>query len=62
MLAIMPPVGLGLFSLGAAFDLMVVHAGLAWWWPTVFGAVVYAGWLKFPLVGVATAAVPLGQG
>jgi branched chain amino acid efflux pump len=55
------PVGLGLFSLGLAFGLVVVHAGLAWWWATVFTAVVYAGSLEFLLVGLATAAVPLAQ-
>jgi 4-azaleucine resistance transporter AzlC len=59
--AIVAPVGLGLFSLGLAFGLVVVHAGLAWWWATVFTAVVYAGSLEFLLVGLATAAVPLGQ-
>jgi 4-azaleucine resistance transporter AzlC len=59
--AIAAPVGLGLFSLGLAFGLVVVHAGLAWWWATVFTAVVYAGSLEFLLVGLATAAAPLVQ-
>jgi 4-azaleucine resistance transporter AzlC len=59
--AVAAPVGLGLFSLGLAFGLVVVHAGLAWWWATVFTAVVYAGSLEFLLVGLAAAAVPLGQ-
>jgi len=57
--AIAAPVGLGLFSLGLAFGLVVVHAGLEWWWATVFTAVVYAGSLEFLLVGLATAAAPL---
>jgi 4-azaleucine resistance transporter AzlC len=61
MPAIVAPVGLGLFSLGLAFGLVVVHAGLAWWWATVFTAVVYAGSLEFLLVGLAVAAVPLAQ-
>ena len=61
VMAIAAPVGLGLFSLGLAFGLVVVHAGLAWWWATVFTAVVYAGSLEFLLVGLATAAVPLLQ-
>lgn len=60
MPAVVVPVGLGLFSLGVAFGLVVVHAGLAWWWATVFTAVVYAGSLEFLLVGLATAAAPLG--
>jgi 4-azaleucine resistance transporter AzlC len=57
--ALAAPVGLGLFSLGLAFGLVVVHAGLDWWWATVFTAVVYAGSLEFLLVGLATAAAPL---
>jgi len=48
-----------LFSLGRPFGLVVVHAGLEWWWATVFTAVVYAGSLEFLLVGLATAAAPL---
>ncbi|MGH3642106.1 MAG: AzlC family ABC transporter permease, partial [Mycobacterium sp.] len=59
--AIAAPVGFGLFSLGLAFGLVVVHAGLAWWWATVFTAVVYAGSLEFLLVGLAVAATPLAQ-
>jgi 4-azaleucine resistance transporter AzlC len=61
VVAIAAPVGLGLFSLGLAFGLVVVHAGLDWWWATVFTAVVYAGSLEFLLVGLATAAAPLLQ-
>lgn len=59
MPAVAAPVGLGLFSLGVAFGLVVVHAGLSWWWATVFTAVVYAGSLEFLLVGMAVAATPL---
>lgn len=59
--AIAAPVGLGLFSLGLAFGLVVVHAGLAWWWATVFTAVVYAGSLEFLLVALAVSAAPLLQ-
>ena len=61
MPAIAAPVGLGLFSLGLAFGLVVVHAGLVWWWATVFTAVVYAGSLEFLLAGLAVAATPLAQ-
>ncbi|MDT5399263.1 MAG: hypothetical protein QOK33_2494 [Mycobacterium sp.] len=61
VLAIAAPVGLGLWSLGLAFGLVVVHAGLAWWWATVFTAVVYAGSLEFLLVGLAVAGAPLLQ-
>jgi 4-azaleucine resistance transporter AzlC len=59
--ALAVPVGLSLFSLGMAFGLVVVHAGLQWWWATVFTAVVYAGSLEFLLVGLAVAGAPLLQ-
>lgn len=55
------PVGLGLFSLGLVFGAVVVHAGLAWWWATVFTTIVYAGSLEFLLVGMAVTGVPLAQ-
>jgi predicted branched-subunit amino acid permease len=61
VLAIAAPVELGLCSLGLVFGLGVVHAGLAWWWATVFTAVVYAGSLEFLLVGLAVAGSPLRQ-
>jgi 4-azaleucine resistance transporter AzlC len=55
------PVGLGLFPLGLAFGALVVHAGLSWWWATVFSTVVYAGSLEFLLVGMAVSGVPIAQ-
>ena len=55
------PVGLGLFPLGLAFGALVVHAGLSWWWATVFSTIVYAGSLEFLLVGMAVSGVPLAQ-
>jgi 4-azaleucine resistance transporter AzlC len=61
LVAIAAPVGLGLWSLGLAFGLVVVHAGLAWWWAPVLTAVVYAGSLEFLLVGLAVAGAPLLQ-
>ncbi len=54
-------VGLALFPLGIAFGVLVVHAGLAWWWAPVITAFVYAGSLEFLLVGLVTAATPLAQ-
>lgn len=61
VVAVAAPVGLGLWALGLAFGLVVVHAGLAWWWATVFTAVVYAGSLEFLLVGLAVMGAPLLQ-
>ncbi|GAA2832852.1 AzlC family ABC transporter permease [Nonomuraea rubra] len=54
-------VGLSLFPLGVSFGVLVVHAGLDWWWATVFTAVIYAGSLEFLLLGLVAAATPLGQ-
>ncbi|MGY5889037.1 AzlC family ABC transporter permease [Geodermatophilus arenarius] len=55
------PVALGMIPLGVAFGLLVLHSGLAWWWATVFSAVVFAGSLEFLLVGMVAAAAPLAQ-
>ena len=55
------PVCSGMIPLGIAFGLLVLHAGLPWWWATVFSAVVYAGSLEFLLVAMVAAAVPLAQ-
>ncbi|MEV6671739.1 AzlC family ABC transporter permease [Streptomyces sp. NPDC051162] len=54
-------VGLALFPLGIAFGVLVVHAGLDWWWASAITAFVYAGSLEFLLVGLVTAATPLAQ-
>ncbi|GAB2783208.1 AzlC family ABC transporter permease [Streptomyces daliensis] len=54
-------VGLGLFPLGVALGVLVVHSGLDWWWATACTALVYAGSLEFLLVGMVVAAVPLAQ-
>ena len=48
-------------ALGVAFGLLVVGAGLAWWWAPVFTALVYAGSLEFLLIGLVVAAAPLGE-
>ena len=42
-----------------ALGLLVVHAGLAWWWAPVFAAVIYAGSLEFLMVGLAATAAPV---
>jgi 4-azaleucine resistance transporter AzlC len=53
------PVALGIGAIGLAFGALVVHAGLAWWWATVFATVVFAGSLEFLLVGLVAAAAPV---
>lgn len=61
MLRLAAPIGLVLFAIGIAFGLLVIDAGLQWWWAPVFTAVVYAGSLEFLLIGLAVAATPLAQ-
>ncbi|MCV7369978.1 AzlC family ABC transporter permease [Mycolicibacterium duvalii] len=58
-MAITAPVGLAFIPLGAALGLLVVHAGLAWWWAPVFAAVIYAGSLEFLMVHLAASAAPV---
>jgi len=55
------PVALGMVPLGIAFGLLVLHSGLAWWWATVFSAVVFAGSLEFLLIAMVATAAPLAQ-
>ncbi|MEV0613559.1 AzlC family ABC transporter permease [Nonomuraea sp. NPDC050404] len=54
-------VGLSLFPLGVSFGVLVVHAGLSWWWAPVFTAVIYAGSLEFLLLGLVASVTPLAQ-
>lgn len=55
------PACLAAIPLGLALGVLVVQSGLAWWWGTVFAAVVFAGSFEFLLLGLVTAAVPLSQ-
>jgi 4-azaleucine resistance transporter AzlC len=54
-------VGVGLFPLGVAFGLLVVQAGLDWWWAPAFSVLIYAGSMEFLAVGLVVAAIPLPQ-
>jgi 4-azaleucine resistance transporter AzlC len=58
-LQLVAPVGLGLFPLGIGFGVLVVHAGLPWWWAPVSTGLIYAGSLEFLLIPMALAATPL---
>jgi len=53
------PIGLAFIPLGIALGLLVVHAGLDWWWAPVFAAVIYAGSLEFLIVGLAAVGAPV---
>lgn len=45
--------------MGMAFGVLIVQAGLEWWWGPVFAAVIFAGSLEFLVLGLVTAAAPL---
>jgi 4-azaleucine resistance transporter AzlC len=59
VVALSAPIGLAFIPLGIALGFLVVHTGLAWWWATVFAAVIYAGSLEFLMVGLAATAAPI---
>lgn len=54
-------VGVALVPLGIAFGLLVVEAGLAWWWAPLFSTFIYAGSLEFLAIGLVVAATPLAS-
>lgn len=45
--------------MGMAFGVLIVQAGLDWWWGPVFAAVIFAGSLEFLVLGLVTAMAPL---
>jgi 4-azaleucine resistance transporter AzlC len=59
VLEVTAPIGLAFIALGMALGLLIVHAGLAWWWAPVFTGVIYAGSLEFLMVGLAVTAAPV---
>lgn len=54
-------VGVALVPLGVAFGLLVVEAGLDWWWAPLFSVFIYAGSLEFLAIGLLVAATPLAS-
>ena len=52
---------MALVPLGIAFGLLVVQAGLAWWWAPLFSIFIYAGSLEFLAIGLIVAMTPLAQ-
>ena len=48
-----------MFLLGVTFGLVVVHAGLTWWWTPLFSGLIFGGSLEFLLVAMVVAAAPL---
>lgn len=53
------PVGLGFVPLGVAYGVLVVQAGLDWWWAGLSASLIYGGSFEFLLIGMVTAAAPL---
>ena len=51
--------GLGMFPLGVAFGLLVVQAGLPWWFAPALSVAGFAGSLELLVVGLAAATTPL---
>ena len=41
------------------FGLVVVHAGLTWWWTPLFSGLIFGGSLELLLVAMVVAAAPL---
>ena len=55
------PVCIAVVPLGPALGVLVVQAGLDWWWAPVFAAVIFAGSMEFLIIGLFAAAAPLAQ-
>lgn len=53
------PAILGTAPMGMAFGVLIVQAGLDWWWGPVFAAVIFAGSLEFMVLGLVTVLAPL---
>lgn len=49
------PVAAGLIPLGLAFGLVVVQAGLSWWWAPLFSVIIFAGSMEYLAVGLIMA-------
>lgn len=53
------PAIFGTAPMGMAFGVLIIQAGLPWWWAPVFAGVIFAGSLEFLVLGLVTAAAPL---
>lgn len=51
--------GLGMFPLGIAYGLLVIHAGLPWWLAPALSVAVYAGSVELLLIGLIASTAPL---
>lgn len=55
------PVAMGYIPLGAAYGLLMVDAGFAWFWPALMSLIVFAGALQFLSVSFLLAGMPLWE-
>lgn len=55
------PVAMGYVPLGAAYGLILVNAGLDWYWAPVSSVVVFAGAMQFLSVALLAAGAPLTE-
>lgn len=55
------PAAAAVVPMGLAFGVLISQSPLPWWSATLFAAVVFAGSLEFLLIGMVTAAAPLGM-
>ncbi|KIZ17543.1 AzlC family ABC transporter permease [Streptomyces natalensis] len=55
------PVAMGYTPLGAAFGILLVNSGLAWYWAPLSAGLIFAGSMEFLAVGLITAGTPLLQ-
>ncbi|MDO4900963.1 AzlC family ABC transporter permease [Actinomyces sp.] len=53
------PIVIGYITLGLAAGLLLVAAGLDWWWAPVWSVVIYSGTMQMLLVPLAAAGEPL---
>ncbi|MGO2112975.1 MAG: AzlC family ABC transporter permease [Pseudoclavibacter sp.] len=60
-LRVVLPACVGVIPLGLALGVLVVQAGLDWWWGPALAAFVFAGSLEFLLVGLVAAMAPLAH-
>lgn len=53
------PVAMGYLPLGAAYGLLLVNAGIGWYWAPISSLIVFAGAMQFLSVSLIAAHVPL---
>lgn len=55
------PIAMGYVPLGATYGLVLVNAGLAWYWATLSSLVIFAGAMQFLSVALLASGAPLAE-